>query len=1283
MLTSVSRSVRTLFLLVLSTLFFGLVVPISPASAVVITVTASINDTTPEVGQTLTASATFSPTQGNPSAASYKWQSVTGSDPAVDIPGATSSTYTVTADMETKKLQVVIVSTNGGSNTPGTGTSPQTSPVAKGSFTTQPSVAISDTTPQVDQTVTANVTGTSPSAGVTYAYQWYTITGSDPEVLVAGATSSTFTAADTDLGKKLLVKVIASKAGYNNSNQVSSAATSPVATATFTTPPSVAVSDTTPQVDQTVTANVTGTSPSSGVTYAYQWYSVNGANPPAPISGETGATYTVSGSELGNKLLVKVIASKSGYTNSTEVSSAQTSAVAQADFTSPPTVSIDDTTPTVGQTLTAEGGDAAPSTGTTYSYQWFTVDGSDAPVEISGATGTTYTVVAADVSLKIVVKKTAHKVGYTPSTATSAETAAVAKADFSTPPTVTIDDTTPVVDETLTATASGEVPTSTSYTYQWYTVDGDDDPVAISGAEQSTYVVEAETVGKTIFVRVHAKQAGYNDGIGSSAETDEVIKADFTTDPEVSIDDTSPQVDQEVSAVLDTDAAPSASYTYQWYTVDGSNPAAEIAGADEPTYTATAGDLGLKLQVKVTANRSGYNDSSDASDETSAVAKADFSTAPAVSIDNTTPTVGDEVSAVLDTAAAPTADSYAYQWYTVDGGNAPVAISGATDDSYTVTGDDAGLALKVKVTASKAAYNDASDTSDATAAVAKADFTTAPEVSIDDASPEVDQDLTAVVDTDAAPAGTYTYQWFTDDGVNPPAPISGATNDTYTVTPSDVGLALKVRITASKTGYNDASDTSDATAAVVKADFSTDPEVSIDDTSPTVDQEVEAVLDTASIPAADSYDYQWYTVDGSDPAVAISGATDDKYTVTAGDDGLKLQVRVTASKSGYNDASDTSAETAAVAKADFTGDPTASITGTAKVDSLLTAHASGESPAGTGYTYQWKADGTDISGATSSTFTPGATEVGKTITVTIAATKAGYNPSGADTSDPTAAVAKADFTGTLTVLISDTTPTEGQLLTANPSGESPAGTYAYQWKADGTDISGATSSTFTPGATEVNKALTVTVTATKAGYNDASGTSPATTAVAPATLSNFTTGPTANLSSTTPKVGDTLTANPTGEVPTADSFNYQWYRISALGVKSAMVGEFAKTYVVTPGNLNYKLQVKVTAVKAGYNNKSASSVQTARVNQITLSKSTVARGSTLTVTAKYLRAGQVYRIFIDGVTVYKGTVPSNGTASRTVTVPTSIGTGSKRVWVSGYNKAGDRDFTVLTNIPVT
>jgi hypothetical protein len=1659
MLTSASRSVRTLFLLVVTALFFGLVVPIAPASAAPATVTVTVTGTA-AVGSTLTANVTLNPSSGGVRVDTYKWQSVDGANAPVDITGATTSTYVPTSDMIGKKIQVVVTSTgsSNGQTQPGTGTSPQTAAVVAGTFTTAGTVTISDPTPQVDQQVTASVTGTNPS-GATYAYQWYTITGTDPEVLVPGATTSSFTAADTDLGKKLLVKVIASKAGYTSSNQVSSAATTAVAKATFTTPPSVAISDTTPQVDQTVTANVTGTSPPNGVTYAYQWY----ISPSTIISGETGATYTVRAADLGKKLLVKVIASKSGYTDSTESSSAATTAVAAADFSSPPTVTIDNTTPTVGQTLTASGADAVPSIGTTYSYQWFTVVGSNAPVAIPGATNDTYTVAGADADKKILVKKTASKTGYTPATATSAETSPVARLNFTTEPTVTIDDTTPVVDEVLTATASGEVPTASSYTYQWYTVHDSDPAVAIAGATQSTYTVGAATVGDKIFVRVHAKKSGYNDIIGNSAETVAVVQASFTTPPSVAVNDATPQVDQTVSAVVTaTNPSTGVTYAYQWYTISGAGPEVAISGATASTYTAVVGDLGSKLLVKViaskpgyispaevssaetsavaaadftspptvtiddtnptvgdtltaggtdaapstgttysfqwftvsgseapvaidgatqstydvvgadegkkilvkkTASKTGYNPVTATSDETSAVAAAEFTTPPAVTIDDTTPvvdevltatasgevpggssytyqwytvhdsdpavaiagatqstykvgaaTVGDtifvrvhakktgytdaiddspetaavvkanfttdpqvsisdispsvdqEVSAVLNPDAAPAA-TYAYQWYTIDGSGPAVEISGATGEKYTATADDEGLALQVRVTASRAGYNDSSDTSDATAPVARADFTTPPTVTINDTTPVVDQVLTAtasgevpaassytyqwytVHNSDAAvaiagatqstytvgaatvgdkilvrvhakkaeyadaisdsaetsavakadfatgpqvaisdttpqvgqevtavvtgstPIGVYSYQWYTVSGSNPAVEISGATGDTYTVTAGDVGLALKVRVTASKTGYNDSSHTSAATSAVAKASFSSGPQVSIDDTTPTVGDEVSALLDSASVPAG-TYAYQWYTVAGSSPAVPISGATADKYTVTAGDAGLVLQVKVTASKPGYNDASDTSDATSPVAKKNFTGTLVATIAGTPKVGVQLTANASGESPAGS-YTYQWKADGTNISGATSSTFTPGAGQVGKAITVTVTATKAGYNDAS-DTSDPTAAVVKGDFTTNPTVTISGT-PKVGVQLTANASGESPTkDSYTYVWKADAVAISGATSSTFTPGAAQETKQITVTVTAIKAGYNDASGTSGATAAVAkgdftsqptvlisgtpkvgvqltasasgesptkdsytyvwkadnvaiagetgstftptaaeqgkaitvtvtatkagyndsnavtstasapvaPAAPSTFTGTQTLTLSTTTPKVGDVVTVTPSGLTP-APTYSYDWYRIDTLGVRRVIPGAIGASYTVPYADLTKKLQVEVTATKDGYVTMSTFSAQTDRINYIALSKTSVTRGQTIGVNAKRLRAGQAYKIFVEGKSVYSGTATSDGSAIRTVTVPTStpVGTG-KRIWVSGYNKSGVRDFQVIGTVTV-
>lgn len=123
-------------------------------------------------------------------------------------------------------------------------------------------------------------------------------------------------------------------------------------------------------------------------------------------------------------------------------------------------------------------------------------------------------------------------------------------------------------------------------------------------------------------------------------------------------------------------------------------------------------------------------------------------------------------------------------------------------------------------------------------------------------------------------------------------------------------------------------------------------------------------------------------------------------------------------------------------------------------------------------------------------------------------------------------------------------------------------------------------------------------------------------------------------------------------------------------------------YMSAYSDLTKKLQVKVTAVKASYTSISSESVNTNRVNYIALNKTSVRRGQTLGVNAKRLRSGQPYRIFIDGTSVYKGTATSDGSAIRTVGVPKTIGTGTRRVWVSGYNKAGVRDFQVMTTVIV-
>ena len=86
---------------------------------------------------------------------------------------------------------------------------------------------------------------------------------------------------------------------------------------------------------------------------------------------------------------------------------------------------------------------------------------------------------------------------------------------------------------------------------------------------------------------------------------------------------------------------------------------------------------------------------------------------------------------------------------------------------------------------------------------------------------------------------------------------------------------------------------------------------------------------------------------------------------------------------------------------------------------------------------------------------------------------------------------------------------EDQELTADPSGimdengldissDSGIATFSYQWKADGADITGATSATYTLTAAEIGKVITVTASFTDGGSAQESRTSAATAAVSAA-----------------------------------------------------------------------------------------------------------------------------------------------------------------------------------------
>ena len=150
------------------------------------------------------------------------------------------------------------------------------------------------------------------------------------------------------------------------------------------------------------------------------------------------------------------------------------------------------------------------------------------------------------------------------------------------------------------------------------------------------------------------------------------------------------------------------------------------------------------------------------------------------------------------------------------------------------------------------------------------------------------------------------------------------------------------------------------------------------------------------------------------------------------------------------------------------------------------------------FAYQWLADDEAIVGATASTYTVVAGDVGKVIKVSVTFTDDAGNKELL-TSDATGAGAAANSPATGAPMISDTAQT-GETLTADTSGITDSdgligATFAYQWLADDVEIASATSSTYTLTSGERGKTIRVTVTFTDDAGNEESLTSAATGAV--------------------------------------------------------------------------------------------------------------------------------------------------------------------------------------------
>ncbi len=196
----------------------------------------------------------------------------------------------------------------------------------------------------------------------------------------------------------------------------------------------------TAQVSETLTADTTGIQDDNGldrVQYRFQWLSNDGSTD-TNIAGATDSTYTLVAADEGNTVSVRVsFTDRGGYAESlTSTSTEEVTASSQGDPvpTPEPTPNSPATgapaitgAAQVGETLTADTSgisDTDGLSGATFGYQWISNDGTS-DTNITGATSSTYTLVAADEGRYIKVKVSFTDDAGFGESLTSAATAAV------------------------------------------------------------------------------------------------------------------------------------------------------------------------------------------------------------------------------------------------------------------------------------------------------------------------------------------------------------------------------------------------------------------------------------------------------------------------------------------------------------------------------------------------------------------------------------------------------------------------------------------------------------------------------------------------------------------------------------------------------------------------------------------------------------------------------------------------------------------------------------------
>ncbi|MBC7369635.1 MAG: immunoglobulin domain-containing protein [Undibacterium sp.] len=412
------------------------------------------------------------------------------------------------------------------------------------------------------------------------------------------------------------------------------------------------------------------------------------------------------------------------------------------------------------------------------------------------------------------------------------------------------------------------------------------------------------------------------------------------TAPTITTQPASVSVTAGASATFTVAAGGTGTLSYQW-----KKSGSAISGATGASYTiATTGSGDAGSYTATVTNSVGLVTSAAATLTVSAAA-----TAPTITTQPTSLSVTSGGSATFTVVANGTAP-LSYQWY--KGG---VAIAGATAASHAITGAQSANAGSYTCVVTNSAGSATSDAATLTVSAAA----TAPAITTQPASAAVTVGSGATFTVTAAGTSPLSYQWYKGGAV-----ISGATAASYTLASAAAGDAGSYAVTVT----NSAGAATSSAATLTISAVAVAPSIATQPVSLSVLAGGAATFTVVANGAA-PFTYQW-----SKDGVAISGATSSAVTVAnvlAANGGNYVCVVTNAVGSATTNAAGLLVAAVQASAPMITTQPVSASAATG-ASATFTIAANGAAT----LSYQWRKDGTAITGAAGASYTITAAQSG-------------------------------------------------------------------------------------------------------------------------------------------------------------------------------------------------------------------------------------------------------------------------------------------------------------------